>query len=148
MGRVLVVDDEEGIRVLCRVNLELGGFEVVEAGDGPEALERARSCQPDLILLDVMMPGMDGWEVLARLKSDDATAAIPVVLLTARSAEEDQIRAWGEGVADYLTKPFNPTALVEWVRDALQRETGHDEATRRARIIEQLELLRDMRRQP
>ena len=144
---VLVVDDEEGIRTLCRVNLELGGFDVDEAANGAEALDAVREDPPDLILLDVMMPGIDGWEVLARLKADETTADIPIVLLTARTAEEDQIRAWGEGVADYLSKPFNPTALVEWVRDAMEPKDPQAEANRRARIIEQLHLLRELRRQ-
>src|SRR5688572_25664796 len=112
--KVLVVDDEEGIRVLCRVNLELSGFEVVEAGDGLSALETARREAPDVIFLDVMMPNMDGWEVLRHLKEGAATADIPVIMLTARTSEADQIRAWGEGVIQYLAKPFSPKLLEEY----------------------------------
>ena len=147
LGRVLVVDDEEGIRVLCRVNLELGGYEVIEAADGVEALEMARSKRPDLIFLDVMMPRMDGWEVLEHLKEEAATANIPVVLLTARTSEEDQIRGWGEGILEYLSKPFNPQRLVEWAEQAMTPRDSADEDERRRRAVEQLRLLRELRKQ-
>ena len=146
-GRVLVVDDEEGIRVLCRVNLELGGYEVLEAADGFTALEVARTQRPDLIFLDIMMPRMDGWEVLEQLKEDAATASIPVVLLTARTSEEDQIRGWGEGILEYLSKPFNPQRLVEWAEQALTPRDPSVEEERRKRAVEQLRLLRELRRQ-
>jgi DNA-binding response OmpR family regulator len=146
-GRVLVVDDEEGIRVLCRVNLELGGYEVLEAADGFAALEMARTKRPDLIFLDIMMPRMDGWEVLERLKEDAATASIPVVLLTARTSEEDQIRGWGEGILEYLSKPFNPQRLVEWAEQALTPRDPQAEEDRRKRAVEQLRLLKELRRQ-
>jgi DNA-binding response OmpR family regulator len=146
-GRVLVVDDEEGIRVLCRVNLELGGYDVLEAADGFTALEVARTQRPDLIFLDIMMPRMDGWEVLEQLKEDPATAAIPVVLLTARTSEEDQIRGWGEGILEYLSKPFNPQRLVEWAEQALTPRDPSVEEERRKRAVEQLRLLRELRRQ-
>ena len=122
-GRVLVVDDEEGIRILCRVNLELGGFEVLEASDGVEALEKARAERPDLVFLDLMMPRMDGWQVLDELKNDASTDGIPVVILTARTSEEDQMRGWDEGILEYLAKPFNPQRLVEWAEQALQPRT-------------------------
>lgn len=145
-GRVLVVDDEEGIRVLCRVNLELGGYEVLEAADGIEALEMARLHRPDLIFLDVMMPRMDGWEVLQHLKEDNATAAIPVVLLTARTSEEDQMKGWGEGILEYLSKPFNPQLLVDWAAAAITPRDPAAEAQRRQRVLEQLRLLQELRR--
>src|SRR5436305_11606121 len=105
---ILVVDDEEEIRELCRVNLEFEGYEVSEAADGLEALAAAQRDQPDLIFLDLMMPRMDGWEVLRRLKEDDDTARIPVVLLTAKTSEEDQIRGWEGGIFEYISKPLNP----------------------------------------
>jgi two-component system alkaline phosphatase synthesis response regulator PhoP len=146
-GRVLVVDDEEGIRVLCRVNLELGGYEVLEAADGFTALEVTRTKRPDLIFLDIMMPRMDGWEVLERLKEDPATSSIPVVLLTARTSEEDQIRGWGEGILEYLSKPFNPQRLVEWAEQALTPRDPQVEEERRKRAVEQLRLLKELRRQ-
>ena len=147
LGRVLVVDDEEGIRVLCRVNLELGGYEVIEAADGVEALEMARSKRPDLIFLDIMMPRMDGWEVLEHLKEEPSTSSIPVVLLTARTSEEDQIRGWGEGILEYLSKPFNPQRLVEWAEQAMTPRDSADEDERRHRAVEQLRLLKELRRQ-
>jgi DNA-binding response OmpR family regulator len=144
---VLVVDDEEGIRVLCRVNLELAGYDVVEAGDGATALELARSEQPDLMFLDVMMPQMDGWDVLRRLKEDPATASIPVVMLTARTSEGDQIRAWGEGILDYLAKPFDPQALEDFAAAAMEPRDATGEHERRRRIVEHLRHLQELRRQ-
>jgi DNA-binding response OmpR family regulator len=144
-GRVLVVDDEEGIRVLCRVNLELGGFEVLEAADGVEAMEKARAEHPDLVFLDLMMPRMDGWQVLEELKSEPSTANIPVVVLTARTGEEDQMRGWGEGILEYLAKPFNPQRLVEWAEQAMQPRTADDSDRRKERALEQLRLLKKLR---
>jgi DNA-binding response OmpR family regulator len=144
-GRVLVVDDEEGIRVLCRVNLELGGFEVLEAADGVEAMEKARAEHPDLVFLDLMMPRMDGWQVLEELKSEPSTANIPVVVLTARTSEEDQMRGWGEGILEYLAKPFNPQRLVEWAEQAMQPRTTDDSDRRKERALEQLRLLKKLR---
>ena len=146
-GRVLVVDDEEGIRVLCRVNLELGGYDVVEAEDGIRALEQARATRPDLIFLDLAMPRMDGWEVLEGLKEDPATASIPVILLTAKTSEEDQMKGWAEGILEYLPKPFNPQLLVEWAGRALIPRDPAEEDARRRRILEQLRLVRELRRQ-
>ena len=144
-GRVLVVDDEEDIRELCRVNLEFEGFEVVDAADGPTALELANTSQPDVIFLDLMMPVMDGWEVLRRLKEDDATADVPVVLLTARTGESDQMRGWEEGILEFVSKPFNPLSLVELAKRALERRDPAQEAERRRRILEQLRLIEDLR---
>lgn len=145
-GKVLVVDDEEGIRVLCRVNLELGGFTVFEAADGAQAMDVARRESPDVIFLDLMMPVMDGWDTLKALREDDATAQIPVVLLTARTSEEDQIRAWGEAIFEYLPKPFNPQVLVEWATHALSRPDPDAAAARRQRAIDQLKMVQELRR--
>ena len=145
VGRVLVVDDEEEIRELCRVNLEFEGFEVLEAPGGAQAIEVARSQRPDLVFLDLMMPGMDGWDVLQALKEDDATAAIPVILLTAKSGEDDQMRGWQEGILDYISKPFNPLSLAEWASRALQPRDPDEDAERRRRILEQLRLLQELR---
>jgi CheY-like chemotaxis protein len=144
-GKVLVVDDEDDIRELCRVNLEFEGFEVVDAANGPNALEQAASTRPDVIFLDLMMPEMDGWEVLRRLKEDDETAHIPVVLLTARTGEEDQMRGWHEGILEYVSKPFNPLSLVEWAKRAMEPRDPAEEAERRRRILEQLRLIQDLR---
>ena len=147
-GRILVVDDEEGIRVLCRVNLQIAGYDVLEAADGTSALELARRERLDLIFLDVMMPQMDGWDVLRRLKEDVATASIPVVMLTARTSEADQIRAWGEGILDYLAKPFNPQALEEFAAIAMQPRDAAEDQERRRHVVEQLRRMQELRRHP
>ncbi len=144
-GRVLVVDDEDEIRELCRVNLEFEDFEVVEAANGADALRAVRDDLPDVVFLDLMMPGMDGWEVLRKIKEDDATAHIPVILLTAKSGEADQMRGWEEGILDYVSKPFNPLALAEWAGRAMRPRDPDDEAERRRRILQQLRLLHDLR---
>jgi DNA-binding response OmpR family regulator len=136
--RILVVDDQPDIRLMCRVNLHLEGYEVLEAADGDAGLQLVRSGQPDLILLDVMMPGVDGWQVLETLKQDPKTAAIPVILLTARVQREDEIRGWTSGAADYLPKPFNPSTLTEVVRRTLLHE--NDDARRR-RALDKLSIL-------
>lgn len=146
MARVLIVDDEAGIRELCRVNLVLAGYEVVEAADGFQALEQAKTVKPDLIFLDVLMPGMSGWEVLEKLRADEATAAIPVVMLTALNSEDDQIRGWEGGVIDYLTKPFNPLSLADWTAAALgPRDAAEDEA-RRQRAVAKVSMVRALRK--
>lgn len=143
---ILVADDEEGIRVLCRVNLEMSGYHVLEAADGVSALEMVRSQRPHLVFLDVMMPAMDGWDVLHRLKEDPATADIPVVMLTARTSEADQIRAWGEGVLQYLAKPFSPQLLDEYAEQALAPRDAVADEERRLRVIGQLRALQELRR--
>ena len=118
---VLVIDDEAPIRLLCRVNLEAEGMTVLEAANGPNGLEQATSERPDVILLDVMMPGLDGWQVAERLLEDDATAEIPIVFLTARAEFRDRARGLDIGGIDYVTKPFNPLDLAPLVRDLLDR---------------------------
>jgi putative two-component system response regulator len=95
--------------------------------------------------LDLMMPEMDGWEVLRRLKEDDATARIPVVLLTARTGEDDQMRGWQEGILEYVSKPFNPLSLVEWAKRAMEPRDPQEEDERRRRILDQLRLIQDLR---
>lgn len=144
-GRVLVVDDEAEIRELCRVNLEFEGFDVVEARNGSEAIEMARRLRPDLVFLDLMMPGVDGWDVLHALKTDDDLASIPVILLTAKSGEEDQMRGWQEGILEYVSKPFNPLSLAEWARRAMVPRDPVDDQQRRQRVLDQLRLVRDLR---
>jgi DNA-binding response OmpR family regulator len=140
--KVLVIDDEAPIRLLCRVNLEAEGMEVVEAADGPTGLELARTEQPDVILLDVMMPGLDGWEVLQRLFEDEQTKEIPIVFLTARAELRDRARGLELGGLDYVTKPFNPIELAPLVQDLLARvRRGEREAWRRERIAELRDLL-------
>src|SRR3954470_1581283 len=124
MATVLVVDDESDIRELVRINLELDGHAVLTAPDGAKALELARQKTPDLILLDVMMPGLDGWEVLSRLKADSEVALsnIPVLMLTARSDDMDRIRGGIEGAIRYITKPFSVYDLRDAVTAALEGE--------------------------
>jgi DNA-binding response OmpR family regulator len=135
--RVLVIDDEAPIRLLCRVNLEAEGMEVLEAADGPSGLEKARSETPDVILLDVMMPGLDGWRVAEELLDDDRTRLIPIVFLTARAELRDRARGLDLGGVDYVTKPFNPVELAPLVRELLVRvEKGERELLRREKLTE------------
>ncbi|MEV4562847.1 response regulator [Nonomuraea sp. NPDC049419] len=117
LGKVLVVDDDEVIRQLIAVNLDLEGFEVVTATDGQDCLDRVLDVMPDVITLDVMMPFLDGWTTAQRLRTDDATRHIKVVLITARAQDDDKARGRGIGVDAYLTKPFDPAELIEVVRD-------------------------------
>ena len=119
--KVLVIDDEAPIRLLCRVNLEAEGMEVIEAADGPSGLERARADAPDVILLDVMMPGLDGWRVAEELLDNAGTEHIPIVFLTARAELRDRARGIDLGGVDYVTKPFNPVELAPLVRELLSR---------------------------
>jgi CheY-like chemotaxis protein len=118
---VLLVDDERAIRTICRVNLEGDGIAVVEAQDGVEALEQVRREQPSLVLLDVMMPGVDGWKVAEQLAADEDTRDIPIVFLSARAAAEDRLRAQELGAVGYVVKPFDPLELAGTVRDVLER---------------------------
>ena len=121
MTTVLVIDDEAPIRLLCRVNLEAEGMTVLEAANGLDGFEQAKSERPDVILLDVMMPGLDGWQVAERLLEDEETAEIPIVFLTARAEFRDRARGLDIGGIDYVTKPFNPLELAPLVRDLLDR---------------------------
>jgi DNA-binding response OmpR family regulator len=135
--RVLVIDDEAPIRLLCRVNLEAEGMEVLEAADGPSGLETARGETPDVILLDVMMPGLDGWRVAEELLDDERTAAIPIVFLTARAELRDRARGIDLGGVDYVTKPFNPLELAPLVRDLLARiDRGERDELRGEKLAE------------
>lgn len=139
--RVLVIDDEAPIRLLCRVNLEAEGMQVLEAGDGPTGLEQARSGRPDVILLDVMMPGLDGWAVAAELIDDESTRDIPIVFLTARAELRDRARGIELGGIDYVTKPFNPVELAELVRGLLERVRRGERADVRSEKIAELRQL-------
>src|SRR5918998_606128 len=135
MTRVLVIDDEAPIRLLCRVNLEAEGMTVLEAGDGPGGLARARDERPDIILLDVMMPGLDGWGVAEQLLEDPETAGIPIIFLTARA--EFRARGLDIGGVDYITKPFNPVELAPLVRGLLERiERGERDELRSEKLLE------------
>jgi DNA-binding response OmpR family regulator len=118
---VLVIDDEAPIRLLCKVNLEAEGMDVLEAADGPAGLDLSRESTPDIVLLDVMMPGLDGWQVAEQLLQDERTSEIPIIFLTARAEFRDRARGLDIGGIDYVTKPFNPLELAPLVRDLLER---------------------------
>ncbi len=127
--KILVVDDERHIVRLVEVNLARAGYDVVSAYDGVEALEKVKSEKPDMIVLDVMMPRMDGFEVLKRLQADPETQDIPVIMLTAKAQDADIFRGWSSGVSSYLTKPFNPRELLTFVERIFQslEEGGGEE---------------------
>jgi two-component system KDP operon response regulator KdpE len=116
--RILAVDDEERMVRFIRLNLEHDGFQVIEAYNGSQALEQIRSNLPDIVLLDVMMPDIDGFDVLRMIRE---TSIIPVIMLTAKGDEEDRIRGLELGADDYITKPFSPRELVSRVRAVLRR---------------------------
>ena len=144
MTRVLVIDDEAPIRLLCRVNLEAEGMEVLEAADGPSGLATARAETPDVILLDVMMPGLDGWRVAEELLDDESTQNIPIVFLTARAELRDRARGIDLGGVDYVTKPFNPLELAPLVEDMLNRVgRGERDELRGEKLAELRALMRD-----
>jgi two-component system alkaline phosphatase synthesis response regulator PhoP len=114
--KILAVDDERHIVRLVQVNLEREGYKVVTAFDGKEALEKVDSENPDLVVLDVMMPYMDGFEVLQTLRKNPSTRELPVIMLTAKAQDADVFRGWQSGVDCYLTKPFNPKELITFVK--------------------------------
>ncbi len=122
MPRVLVVDDDPVIVRLLEVNLRLDGYDVETASRGEQALERATETEPDLVLLDVMMPGLDGWETCRRLRELPAFAQTPVVFLSARTQDDDRSKGLSLGPVAYLTKPFDPVRLMELVRRMLDGE--------------------------
>jgi DNA-binding response OmpR family regulator len=135
--RVLVIDDEAPIRLLCRVNLEAEGIKVLEASDGPQGLDLARDERPDVVLLDVMMPGLDGWRVAEELLDDDRTRGIPIIFLTARAEFRDRARGLDIGGVDYVTKPFNPLELAPLVRGLLARiDRGERDELRGEKLAE------------
>lgn len=116
--RILVVDDEERMVRFIRLNLEHDGFQVVEAFRGAQAIDKLRSALPDLILLDVMLPDIDGFEVLRMIRE---ISSVPVIMLTAKGEEDDRVRGLELGADDYITKPFSPRELVSRVRAVLRR---------------------------
>jgi DNA-binding response OmpR family regulator len=139
--KTLVIDDEAPIRLLCRVNLEAEGMEVIEAGDGATGVDLAKQERPDAILLDVMMPGLDGWSAAERLLTDEDTSAIPIIFLTARADLRDRVRGLDVGGLEYVTKPFTPVELAPFVRGVVEAvERGEREQIRTERIAE----LRDL----
>ena len=137
MPRVLVVEAEAPIRLLCSFNLELAGMEVLEAADGLAGLEQARRELPDMILLGVMIPRLDGWSVAKTLLDDPATYDIPIVFLTTRSHVLDRLRGIEIGAVDYITMPFDLLALGDTIRELLDRiARGEREQLRREKLDE------------
>jgi DNA-binding response OmpR family regulator len=119
--RILVVDDEPDVLRMLQVVLSRRGHQVLTAASGMEGLVRAQGDQPDLVLLDIMMEGMDGWEVLKLLKLEEATRTIPVVILSARVETRDKIRGLQEGAVDYITKPFSVMELLSTLETILEQ---------------------------
>lgn len=122
LGHVLVVDDDEVIRQLIAVNLQLEGFEVSMAVDGQDCLDKVRTVKPDVITLDVMMPRLDGWVTAVRLREDEETRHIKVVMITARAQDHDIRRGDEIGVDAYVTKPFDPSELIRTVRELASKQ--------------------------
>ncbi|MFN8613428.1 MAG: response regulator [Vulcanimicrobiota bacterium] len=122
--KILVVDDDEHILRSLSQYLELEDFQVVSASSGPEALTLFQQEKPDLLVLDVMMPGMDGFQVLEKLRGDPETASVPVLMLTARDQHNDILKGYQMGTTSYLVKPFNLDELVEAIREVFASKPG------------------------
>lgn len=125
--KILVVDDELDVTELLEFNLKAAGYDVQSAEDGPTALKKARDTQPDLIVLDVMLPEMQGTDVCKELRRDPVTSAIPIIMLTAKAAEIDRVLGLELGADDYVTKPFSPRELVLRIRGLLRRGQATDQ---------------------
>jgi phosphate regulon transcriptional regulator PhoB len=132
--RVLIAEDERDVAELIRYTLAREGFEVVVATNGADALRQAKDSRPDLVLLDLMLPQVNGWELCRRLKQDPATRALPVIMLTARSEEGDKVLGFELGADDYVTKPFSTRELVARVRAVVRRTRPAEADERRHRI--------------
>jgi two-component system alkaline phosphatase synthesis response regulator PhoP len=132
--RVLVAEDERDVAELIRYTLAREGFEVIVAPNGADALREARESRPDLMLLDLMLPQINGWELCRRLKQDPATRALPVIMLTARAEEGDKVLGFELGADDYVTKPFSTRELVARVRAVVRRSRPPETEERRHRI--------------
>lgn len=126
--KILIVDDEEDILTLLEYNLEKAGFEVISANDGPEAIELTKKKSPSLVILDIMLPSMEGTEVCKVIKRDNATSHIPIIMLTAKGEEVDRIVGLELGADDYITKPFSPRELILRVKAILKRMQGRQES--------------------
>ncbi len=119
--KILVVDDEKDLIALVSLHMKMAGFEILTASNGEKALDLSRIEKPDLIILDLMLPKIDGWQVCERLRQDIATQDIPVIMLTARAETEDKLKGFEVGADDYVTKPFSPRELVARVKRVLAR---------------------------
>ena len=132
--RILVVDDEPDIIELVEFNLKQAGYVVTTAADGAEALKKIRAQKPDLIVLDVMLPEMDGFEICKALRLDEATAKLPIIMLTAKAAEIDRVLGLELGADDYLTKPFSPRELLLRVKKMLARSQTEEKPKEQLRV--------------
>src|ERR1700704_3062471 len=126
-SKILVVDDEPDVVQLIEYNLKGAGYDVITAQDGEEALKKARASSPDLIILDLMLPQIEGLDVCKMLRRDAATAGIPIVILTAKASETDRVLGLELGADDYVTKPFSPRELVLRAKRLLRAETAVDD---------------------
>ena len=142
-GKILVVDDEEHILELIRYNLDASGYEVIEASDGDDAVKKAINEVPDLILLDLMLPGKDGYDVCRELRSNGKTKAVPIIMLTAKSEEIDKILGLELGADDYITKPFIVDELVARVKAHLRREKRRNSIGNNIIKIGEIEIHKD-----
>jgi two-component system, OmpR family, alkaline phosphatase synthesis response regulator PhoP len=124
MPRILAVDDEPNIVRLIEVNLTRHGYQVETANNGVQALEKIRASRPDLVVSDVMMPEMDGFELLSSIRRDPALESLPVIMLTAKAGDKDVMSGYSRGADMYLTKPFNPAELLAFVKRILQSSDG------------------------
>ncbi len=143
--KILVVDDDPTMVKLINVNLKLNNYAVVEANSGEQALEFVAGETLDLVVLDIMMPGVDGWEVLRRIRGNHETEEMPVILVTAKTQDSDVIRGWELGADEYVIKPFNPLLLVEVIKMVLDR-SYEERLERRKKQKEKLEVLRSLSR--
>ncbi len=135
VGRVLVVDDEKDIRELLTYNLSRNGYHIAEAATGEDALREARQHPPDLVVLDLMLPGVDGLEVCKRLKNDKKTSHVPVLMLTAKGEEADVVVGLELGADDYITKPFSPRVLLARIKAVLRRGDAPNDDKHDAPIV-------------
>lgn len=138
--RILVIDDDPGVRMLCRIAFRADGDEVVEAASGREGLDLLVAETVDAVVLDVMLPSINGFEVLRRIRENAQTSDLPVVLLSVRVGIQDQIDGWRAGADDYLTKPFSPSALAEKVSEICRMSPDHRADIRTQRVVEPIRL--------
>jgi two-component system alkaline phosphatase synthesis response regulator PhoP len=134
LGRVLVVEDEPDVAELMRYNLHKEGWDVLTVANGADAVKRAREAHPDIILLDIMVPQLNGWEVCRRLKQDPETAAVPVIMVTGRVEEGDKVLGFELGADDYVTKPFSPRELIARIRAVVRRRRAAEATERKAHL--------------
>ncbi len=138
--KILVVEDERDVAKVIAINLKLEGMEVVEVHDGPSALEKVGEVMPDCVVLDVMLPKVSGWDILNFIKTNPETSDIPVVMVTAKVEERDQLRGLGAGAVKYITKPFSPMTLTETIKSVLKPQAAEEVARERKETIERLQL--------